>query len=70
MKISTEKLYRLSNKYQWFTSGDCTQYEKLFEKNRQGASLETLATIIWLGSVGYKEKDILKILEKECKNDD
>ena len=70
MKISTEKIYRLCNKYQWFTSGDCTQYEKLFEKNRQGASLETLATIIWLCSVGYEEKQILEILEKECKNND
>ena len=70
MKISTETLYRLCNKYQWFTSGDCTQYEKLFKKNRQGASLETLATIIWLCSVGYEEKQILEILEKECKNDD
>ena len=70
MKISTETLYRLCNKYQWFTSGDCMQYEKLFEKARQGASLETLATIIWLCSVGYEEKDILKILEKECENDD
>ncbi len=70
MKISAEKLYRLCNKYQWFTSGDCTQYEKLFEKNRQGASLETLATIIWLCSVRYEEKDILKILEKECENND
>lgn len=70
MKISAEKLYRLCNKYQWFTSGDCTQYEKLFEKNRQGASLETLATIIWLCSVGYEEKYILEILNKECENDD
>lgn len=70
MKLSTETLYRLCNKYQWFTSGDCTQYEKMFEKNRQGASLETLATIIWLCSVGYEEKQILEILEKECKNDD
>ena len=70
MEISTEKLYRLCNKYQWFTSGDCTQYEKLFEKNRQGASLATLATIIGLCSVGYEEKDILKILVKECENDD
>ena len=59
MKISTEKLYRLCNKYQWFTSGDCTQYE--------GASLETLATIIWLCSSSYEEKQILEILEKESK---
>ena len=70
MKISTEKLYRLCNKYQCFKSCDCTKYEKLFKRNRQGASLETLATIIWLCSVGYEEKDILKMLEKECENDD
>ena len=67
MEISTEKLYRLCNK--WFTSGDCRQYEKLFERNKQGASLETLATIIWLCSSGYEEKDILEILQKECEND-
>ena len=46
------------------------QYEKMFERNKQGASLETIATIIWLCSVGYEEKQILEILEKECKNDD
>ena len=70
MKISTEKLYRLCNKYQLFTSGDCRQYDKLFEKNRQGASLETLATIIWLCSSEYEEKQILAILEKECNDND
>jgi len=70
MKITTETLYRLCNKYQWFTNGDCTQYEKLFEKNRQGASIETLTTIIWLCSTSYEEKQILEILEKENKNDD
>ena len=70
MKISTEKLYRLCNKYQWFTGGDCSQYEKLFDKNRQGASLETLATIIWLCSSSYEEKQILEILKKECNDND
>ena len=69
MKISNETLYRLCNKYQWFTGGDCKQYEKLFERNKQGASIETLATIIWLCSVGYTENDILKILKKEGEND-
>lgn len=46
MKITTSQLYYLCNKYQWFTNGDCSQYERLFERNKQGASLETLATII------------------------
>lgn len=70
MKISSNKLYHLCNQYQWFTGGDCSQYEKLFEKNREGASLETLATIIWLCSSSYDEKQILEILEKECNDND
>lgn len=65
MKISNEKLYYLCNKYQWFTSGDNRQYDLLFERNRQGASLETLATIIWICSTGYDEQFILKILKQE-----
>lgn len=65
MKISNDKLYTLCNKYQWFTSGDCKQYERLFERNKQGASLKTLATIIWICSVNYNEKEILEILKKE-----
>ena len=66
MKISTDKLYYLCNKYQWFTSGDIKQYRKLFERNRQGVSLETLATIIWICSDEYSEQTILEILKKEC----
>lgn len=66
MKISNEKLYNLCNKYQWFTSGDNRQYDLLFERNKQGASLETLATIIWICSAGYDEQFILKILKQEC----
>lgn len=66
MKISNEKLYYLCNKYQWFTSGDNRQYELLFKLNKDGASLETLATIIWICSVGYDEQFILKILRQEA----
>ena len=66
MKISTDKLYRTCNKYQWFTSGSINQYDKLFERNKEGASLQTLATIIWICSNGYSENEILQILKKEC----
>lgn len=65
MKISNEKLYYLCNKYQWFTSGDNRQYELLFKLNKDGASLEKLATIIWICSTGYDEQTILEILKKE-----
>ena len=37
-----------------------------FERNKQGASLETLATIIWICSSDWNEQDILEILKKEC----
>ena len=67
MKISNDKLYNLCNKYQWFTNGDNKQYQMFFDRNAQGASLETLATIIWLCSTSYEEKQILEILEKESK---
>lgn len=66
MKITTDKLYRTCNKYQWFTSGSINQYNKLFERNKEGASLQTLATIIWICSVGYTENEIFQILQKEC----
>ena len=52
MKLSTNRLYTLCNKYQWFTNGDNAQYGMMFEKNKEGASLETLATIIWICSDG------------------
>ena len=70
MKLSTDKLYYLCNKYQWFTAGDSRQYSKLFEKRKSGASLETLALIIWLCSSNMTEKDILEILQKECDIDE
>ena len=65
MKISNDNLYYLCNKYQWFTGGDNRQYNLLFDCNKQGASLERLATIIWICSVGYDEQYILEILRKE-----
>lgn len=65
MKISTDKLYYLCNKYQWFTNGDNKQYRMFFDRNKQGASLETLATIIWICSSDWNEQDILKILQQE-----
>lgn len=66
MKISIEKLYYLCNKYQWFANGDRLQYDLLFTECKNGASLERLATFIYVCSRGYSEKDILKILQQEA----
>ena len=54
MKISTDKLFYLCNKYQWFTNGDCKQYDMLFDR------------IIWICSSDWIEQDILKILKQEA----
>ena len=57
-----ETLYNLCNKNQWFTAGTCKQYDKLFERNRQGAPISELSTIIWICSApeftcdGIREK--------------
>lgn len=65
-RITSNKLYYLCNKHQWFTAGDNRQYSLLFELTEKGASLEKLATIIWICSSNATENEILKILIKEC----
>ena len=64
---SNEHLRRLCIKHNWFTEGTNTQYEKLFYANQNGASVEELATIIWLCSDGEQHcrRDILAVLKKE-----
>lgn len=66
MKISNDKLYCLCNKQKWFTNGDWIQYRLLFDECKNGATLERLATIIYICSSGYTENDILKILQQEA----
>ena len=64
--MTTEKLYNVCNRYQWFTCGSTKQYERLFELNKAGASLDKLATIIWICSDEmYSEEDILAALKYE-----
>ena len=49
-RISNEMLRHLCIKNEWFTDGTNSQYEKLFVMNRDGASIEHIATVIWLCS--------------------
>lgn len=64
--ISSNKLFYLCNKYQWFTAGDNRQYSMLFRLADEGISVEKLATIIWICSCNADENDILEILKQEC----
>lgn len=49
-RISNGMLRYLCIKNQWFTEGTNSQYEKLFKMNSQLASIEQIATVIWLCS--------------------
>lgn len=49
-RIDNDKLRCLCIKNHWFTCGTTRQYEKFFEMNEEGASIEQLATVIWLCS--------------------
>ena len=46
-RIDNDELRNLCIKHEWFTCGTNSQYEKLFEMNEQGASIEHIATVIW-----------------------
>ena len=61
-----ENLRQLCIKNNWFTDGNCSQYEKLFYANEHGASIEQIATIIWLcSSDEHCRRDILFLLTQE-----
>lgn len=49
-RISNAQLRGLCIRNRWFTGGTNSQYEKLFEMNENGASIEHIATVIWLCS--------------------
>lgn len=48
--IGYDNLRALCIKNNWFTCGSIRQYEKLFDRDSEGASLNELATIIWVCS--------------------
>lgn len=60
-----DELRSLCIRKDWFTCGSNTQYEKLFKANEELASIEEIATIIWLCSDDDKHcrRDILEELK-------
>lgn len=61
--MSNHALRKLCIENNWFTFGDNDQYNKLFKLNKQGASVEELALVIWLCS----DDDEWNRTEIECK---
>lgn len=62
--VSCEDLREVCIANGWFTCGDCSQYDKLFELNSEECSLEELAFCIWLCSVDVSRDEVLNQLRK------
>lgn len=67
--LSAGKVYDLCKDHDWFTDGTNAQYDKLFYMIKTGASIEEIATVIWICSNEEKHtrREILAILKKEAK---
>lgn len=60
---TNEELRKLCIKHRWFYQGTNDQYEKLFQANVEGVSVEEIATIIWVCS-DHNKNFILYILKQ------
>jgi len=67
--ISAGRVYDLCKEHGWYTDATNTQINKLIYMVQHGASLQEIATIIWLCSneEKYTRREILAILKKEEK---
>ena len=65
--LSYTRLYKLCNRYDWFTEGDVTQYNDMFEMRDKGATTHDLAVMIWMCSDRSKWtiESIQKILDEK-----
>lgn len=58
--MTNEELRELCIKNNWFTCGSNRQYDKLFEMNEKGKSVDELALVIWLCSDGKFDRSTIK----------
>lgn len=59
---TTAEVRSLCIKNDWFTHGTNTQYERLFDRVRDGADIDEIATIIWVCSENVTKEEIVKEL--------
>ena len=62
--MTTTALRALCIKNDWFNHGSNHQYGKLFDRAAEGASLEELATIIWVCSEDVTREQIIEQLRQ------
>lgn len=58
--MTNETLRELCIKNNWFACGTNHQYDKLFEMNEKGKSVDELALVIWLCSDGELDRSAIK----------
>ena len=62
-KLENYELRELCIKNDWLTCGTIKQYEKLFDRNKAGASISELSIIIWICSNNIPKDEIyIKLL--------
>lgn len=59
---TTAEVRSLCIKNDWFTHGTNTQYERLFDRVRDRADIDEIATIIWVCSENVTKEEIVKEL--------
>ena len=64
--MTATKIRALCIKNDWFNHGSNYQYGKLFDRAAEGASLEELATIIWVCSEDVTKEQILEQLRQNA----
>ena len=65
--LTRDRLYKLCNKYQWFTSGSTQQYSDLFDMLDHDFTTRDLAMVIWICSdiTMWTPDSIQKILDEK-----
>lgn len=56
--LESYELRELCINNDWFTCGTIKQYEKLFDRNKEGASIAELSIIIWVCSNNIPKDEI------------
>lgn len=67
--MSAMQIRELCIKNNWFTCGDNSQYEKMFERVRAKAEIDEIATIIWIYSENVTKEEIISKLTIPVRNE-
>ena len=62
-QFNSANLRRICIDNGWFTDGDIVQYQKFFQLNEDGASLEELALVLYICSSNVSREEILNKLK-------